>query len=431
MSELPTDMLDDVCDLIVDCPHSTPKWTDSGYLVLRNQNIRNGCLNLSNRSYTDKKNYLHRIKRAKPKKHDIIFTREAPMGEVCLVPDGLECCVGQRQVLLRANEGIDPVYLFYALQSPYVRHQILWNEGTGSTVSNVRIPILKKLKIPRHPNNENNIADILKAIEDKTDLNQRMNETLEAMARALFKSWFVDFDPVCAKAEGREPEGMDTATAALFPAAFNDDGLPEGWDKISVSDIGEVVTGKTPSTKDAGNYGHDIPFVTIPDMHNRIFVTECGKYLSKKGADSQKNKYLPAGSICISCIATPGLTILTHKFCQTNQQINAVIPSNTELSSFRYWQLKGMSEEVISKGSGGSVFHNLNKSQFSALKIIEPNIEAATFYAKAITPMMDRILFNQRQSITLSQLRDILLPNRISGELRIDDVAPVRKEAVG
>src|SRR5260221_2248627 len=98
--------LGDVCERIVDCPHSTPKWTDHGFIVLRNQNIRNGRLDLSSPSYTDAKHYKHRINRAKPVAGDIIFTREAPMGEVCIIPDGLQCCVGQRQVLLRPAKTI-------------------------------------------------------------------------------------------------------------------------------------------------------------------------------------------------------------------------------------------------------------------------------------------------------------------------------------
>ena len=133
--------LEDLCELVIDCPHSTPKWTDKGFIVLRNQNIRNGVLDLSAPSFTDEDGYKSRIKRAKPRVNDIVFTREAPMGEVCLIPEGIDCCLGQRQVLLRANSEIDPYYLFWALQSPYVQHQISWNEGTGTTVSNVRIPV--------------------------------------------------------------------------------------------------------------------------------------------------------------------------------------------------------------------------------------------------------------------------------------------------
>ena len=99
MIKLQTNTLEEMCELIVDCPHSTPKWTDTGHLVTRNQNIRNGRLDLSDKSFTNHEDYLVRVRRAVPQGGDLIFTREAPMGEICQVPQALECCVGQRQVL--------------------------------------------------------------------------------------------------------------------------------------------------------------------------------------------------------------------------------------------------------------------------------------------------------------------------------------------
>ena len=141
--------LESVCLMIADCPHSTPVWTETGFIVIRNQNIKNGKLDLSERSYTDYKNYLIRIRRAKPQFGDLIITREAPMGDVCMIPEGLECCVGQRQVLLRPNPmKVVPRFLLYAIQSPGVQNEISWSEGTGSTVSNIRIPVLKNINIP-------------------------------------------------------------------------------------------------------------------------------------------------------------------------------------------------------------------------------------------------------------------------------------------
>lgn len=230
--------LENVCSLIADCPHSTPFWTGTGFLVIRNQNIKNGKLDLSERSYTDHKHYLIRIRRAKPQFGDLIFTREAPMGDVCMIPEGLECCVGQRQVLLRPNpEKVVPRFLLYAIQSPEVQHEISWSEGTGSTVSNVRIPVLKSIKIPLFPLTEQaKIADLLGALDDRIALLRETNATLEAIAQAMFKSWFVDFDPVHAKQQGLAPEGLDEATAALFPDSFEESELGlvpggvAGWD---------------------------------------------------------------------------------------------------------------------------------------------------------------------------------------------------------
>ncbi len=212
------DTLESMCELIVDCPHSTPKWTDTGLIVLRNQNIRNGRLDLSGPSYTDEDNFQKRIKRAKPQAGDIVFTREAPMGEVCMIPDGVRCCLGQRQVLLRPKKSVNGKYLFFALQSPVVQHEISWNEGTGSTVSNVRIPVLKNLNIPRHPGCEDQIAEILSSLTDKIELNRQINQTLEHITQAIFKSWFVDFEPVKAKVIAWEKGGNELAQSLAAQA---------------------------------------------------------------------------------------------------------------------------------------------------------------------------------------------------------------------
>lgn len=219
-----TNTLESMCELIVDCPHSTPEWTDKGYLVTRNQNIKNGVLDLGSPSFTNRTDYLKRIKRAKPAAGDIIFTREAPMGEVCMIPDGLECCLGQRQVLLRPKFDICGEYLFWALQSPYVQNQISWNQGTGSTVSNVRIPVLKALSIPRHQNKESGIAKILSDVSRKIELNRQTNQTLEQIAQAIFKSWFVDFEPTLAKIAAKKHwQALHEVTETSSPTCYSEE----------------------------------------------------------------------------------------------------------------------------------------------------------------------------------------------------------------
>lgn len=299
--------LESMCELIIDCPHSTPKWKESGVVVLRNQNIRNGQLDLSSPSFTDEAGYNSRTKRAAPQAGDIVFTREAPMGEVCVVPENLRCCLGQRQVLLRPKSNVCNSYLYWALQSPFVQHQISWNEGTGTTVSNVRIPVLKSLLIPRNGENESYIAECLNSLSKKSQLNHQINQTLEQMAQALFKSWFVDFEPVKAKIAARErwqalqPENESASpvcyaaeldeppvvgdlesymnrtamqaiagktaaqldalceedperyqelyeTAALFPSAMQASELgeiPEGWKPTAISEVAEIIKGKS------------------------------------------------------------------------------------------------------------------------------------------------------------------------------------------
>lgn len=184
----------ELCSVVVDCPHSTPTWTAEGKIVVRSNNIKNGRIDFSSPSYTDDEHFQQRIKRATPQGGDIIITREAPMGEVGMIPEGIVCCLGQRMVLLRANPEIcDNYYLLYSLQSRYVQHQISWSEGTGTTVSNLRIPHLEQLKIPYLPlSKQRQVSSVLRCLEGKIEQNRVINDNLQQQAKSLFKKWFID-----------------------------------------------------------------------------------------------------------------------------------------------------------------------------------------------------------------------------------------------
>lgn len=171
----------ELCELVADCLHSTPQWTEKGKIVIRNNYIKNGVIDFSKPSYTNQENFEKRIKRARPCAGDIVITREAPIGEVGMITEDIECCLGQRQVLLRANPKVcDKNYLLYALQSPYAKLQMSWSEGTGTTVSNLRIPFLKNINIPYIPlNKQKQISSILKFIENKIIVNNKINDNLQ------------------------------------------------------------------------------------------------------------------------------------------------------------------------------------------------------------------------------------------------------------
>ena len=167
-----------------------------------------------------------------------------------------------------------------------------------------------------------------------------MNETLEEMARALFKSWFVDFEPVRAKMEGRwrrgeSLPGLPTEHYDLFPNRLVDSELGESPDRWEVKTLGSsdrVITGKTPSIRNPDCYGAYVPFLRIPDMHGRMYAVMTSTMLSNAGSLSQPKQALSAGNVSVSRIATPGLVILNHRTTHTNQQINSIVPLNLRTS---------------------------------------------------------------------------------------------------
>ena len=503
----------------------------------------------------------------------------------------------------------NPRYYYYYFQSHEGRSAIQSIVEQGAGASGIRATDLAAIDVVWRPIAvQRAIAHILGTLDDKIELNRRMNETLEAMARALFKSWFIDFDPVRAKAalrnhsplEGESakapsgshsplepvesarskgastqmsrwgaikrfytqqtlqkaqtlresqtnaegllwhylrdkqlagykfrrqqpigpyivdfacmpqkllieldggqhaeqhtydkkrdeflrekgykilrfwnndvfencfgvlesiraavqdpppqqsaPKGLTTATppqggsdwsverarayldrmpqhlADLFPDCLVDSELgpiPEGWEVKALSSFGKVITGKTPSTRNPQFYENDVPFLKIPDMHGKMYVMGTSTMLSRAGADSQTANGLPPGSISVSCIATPGLVVLNHRETHTNQQINSIIPNDGGTSKYLYWSCRKLASEIMLGGSGGSVFHNMNKSTFSALKILDAGLEVISSFEKLVCPMHEMVLSKEKQNHTLIALRDVLLPKLISGEIRL------------
>lgn len=419
--------LDSMCESITDCPHSTPEWTESGRIVLRNQNIKNGVLDLSTPSFTNEEDYQHRIKRAKPQAGDIVFTREAPMGEVCLIPEDLDCCLGQRQVLLRPKKDVNGRYLFWALQSPFVQQQIAWNEGTGSTVSNVRIPVLKALNIPRN-SDEDSIANVLSSLADKIELNRKTNQTLEQIAHALFKSWFVDFEPtrakIFAKEAGASHEEIERAamgaisgktpdqlaqlppetqqnlktTAALFPDALVDSELgevPEGWAIQKLEDAIELAYGKALKKED------------------RI-DGEFPVYGSGGVTGTNKESLVKGPGIIVGRKGTVGSLYWEDKNFFPIDTVFYVVCKENMTFEFSYYLLQTLGLEGMNTDAA---VPGLNRNNVYRLEIVKTPDELISSFSNFTRTLRNSIRLNLEGIRSLQTMRDNLLPKLLSGEL--------------
>lgn len=398
--------LSELCEQIADCPHSTPLWTNSGVIVLRNQNIRGGRLDLSSPSYTDEAHFEQRSRRARLKAGDLVITREAPMGEVCMVPENLRCCLGQRMVMLRSDpKKCDSRFLLYSIQSDAVQHEIKVNEGTGSTVSNLRIPLLEALQIPHPPLAEQKaIAAVLGALDDKIELNLRMNATLEAMARALFQSWFVDFDPVRAKLDGRKTANLDPVTAALFPNSFEDSPIgpmPKDWEVKELGEVIELAYGKPLKAEDRKRglvrvYGANGPV----GWHDEKLVSGPGIVVGRKG--------------------NPGVVTWTHgDFYPIDTTFYVEPKGGCRSLYFLYYAL---SLHNLANLSADSAVPGLNRNHAYMSKQVIPPQPVLTAFDKQIAPTFAAIHANEEQSRSLAALRDTLLPKLLSGELTVSPI---------
>ena len=428
MDEWQTEPLVDCLAALIDYRGKSPPKSATGIPVLSAKVVKTTGLLRPIEQTIAPDYYLQWMTRGMPQPGDVIMTTEGPMGQVIqLDEETARFALGQRIICMRGEDRkLDNTFLRYLLTSP-MQQEILTSYATGTTVLGISQKALRSMPIsfPDFSEQEQT-GQVLAALDDKIELNRRMNETLEAMAWAIFKDWFVDFGPTRAKVEGRAPY-LAAELWDLFPDALNDDHKPVGWTEIPLNQLGMVITGKTPSTKRPEFFGDDMPFLKIPDMHGRIYVLRTSTELSEEGARSQEKKTLPAGSVSVSCIATPGLVIFNHRDTQTNQQINSIIPTDLEQSHFVFWSCKQLASAVMLGGSGGSVFHNMNKTSFENLRLVYPGDEIAQTYSKTVSQIHNRILSNEYESDVLAQIRDLLLPKLMSGEIRLAEA----EKAVG
>lgn len=369
---------------VIDCPHSTPKWTDSGYFVIRNWNVREGRLDRERASYTDKENFLDRIRRAKPEYMDLVLTREAPMGEVCMIPQGIECCLGQRVVLIKPKKSVvDPRFLLFSIQAPFVKNQIMSHEGTGSTVSNLRIPAIENLDIvlPDLPI-QRRIADILSALDDKIELNRQTNATLEAMAQVIFKEWFVDFNY-----PGATGELVDSELGLI----------PAGWRVGKLEDV--LILQR----------GFDLP------SDKRI----PGEYpvLAASGPSGTHNEFMVHGpGVTTGRSGVLGKVFYVHDdFWPLNTSLWVKEFKNSS-PLYAFHLLQGID---FNSFNAGSAVPTLNRNHVHSLPALLPPMGIIHAFDEIIYPLMRRQKVNEEESAVLSQLRDNLLPKLMSGMIEL------------
>lgn len=387
----------ELCSVVVDCPHSTPTWTAEGKIVVRNNNIKNGRIDFSSPSYTDDEHYQQRIKRATPQGGDIIITREAPMGEVGMIPEGIVCCLGQRMVLLRANPDIcDNYYLLYSLQSRYVQHQISWSEGTGTTVSNLRIPHLEQLKIPYLPlSKQRQVSSVLRCLEEKIKHNRVINDNLQQQAAALFESWFVNYDPW---------DGVQ----------------PSEWENAPLGSFVEIKRGGSPRPIQDFLSDSGLRWLKISDVTSLSspFVLEIKEHIKEEGL--RKTVFLHAGELVLSNSATPGIPkILDVDTCIHDGWL--YFPKSELSKYYLYLFFKHIRKELVALGNG-SVFTNLKTDILKAFPATKADESTLKEFDALVTPLFDAMLNADRENFKLAAMRDALLPKLMSSEIDVSEV---------
>ena len=275
---------------------------------------------------------------------------------------------------------------------------------------------------------QKNIAELLGSLDDRIALLRETNATLEAIAQALFKSWFVDFDPVRAKQEGRAPEGMNEATAALFPDGFEESALglvPKGWRVASFTDTINVIGGGTPKTSISEYWNGDIPWFSVVDAptSTNVFVINTEKHITEAGLGNSSTKLLPPGTTIISARGTVGRLALTGREMAMNQSCYGLRGKAGD-DYFTYFCTYRL-VETLKQRTHGSVFDTITRDTLSGVVTVYPEKAVISAFENLLSPLMEHIRENLEQAQTLATLRDTLLPRLISGQLRLPDVEVV------
>jgi type I restriction enzyme S subunit len=368
--------------------------------------------------------------------NDLIFTQRGTLGQVSIVPKiGYDrYVVSQSQMKITVDPTkADVNFLYYLFNSPdqlqYIRNSAI---QTGVPHTNLGILKITPIKIPPL-NIQKKVASVLTGLDDRIALLRETNGTLEAIAQAMFKSWFVDFDPVRAKAEGREPEGMDAATAALFPDSFEASALslvPTGWSTCPVYDLASYINGAAYKAFDPNLERRGLPIIKIAELKSGVTVQTAYSDVS------MPEKYrIQTKDILFSWSGNPDTSIDTfvwiHGHAWLNQHIFRVLPHVVAERSFLLQTLKYLrpvfAELARNKQTTG--LGHVTVADLKRLQVVKPEKNILACFDDIIAPIHTKIFNNDQMAQTLATLRDTLLPRLISGQLRLPDTDAIIEEA--
>jgi type I restriction enzyme S subunit len=403
-------------DAIIDYRGKTPTKTPFGIPLITAKIVKDGRITEPD-EFIAEVEYDAWMRRGIPKPGDVVLTTEAPLGEVARL-DNRRVALAQRLICLRGKAGLlDNGYLKYLLMSKPIQAQLRSRES-GSTVSGIKQSELRKLIFDLPPfESQIAIASILGALDDKIELNRQMNQTLEAIAQALFRSWFVDFDPVRAKLEGRKPEGIDAETAALFPSEFEESELrmfPKGWSVGRLGDIAATVGSQIkPSEMDA-----DMPYIGLEHMPRKSIALD--NWGRADGLESNKFQFR-TGQILFG-----KLRPYFHKVgvapvdgvCSTD--IFVLQPKAPHYFALLLGHVSSEDFIAFTDTGEGTRMPRTNWSRMGSYPIVLPPRCICSIATEILSPLISRIIANIHESRTLAEIRDALLPKLITGEVPVE-----------
>lgn len=455
---------------LIDCDHKTPKAQDQGLPYIGIPQLKDGRIILEGARLISEEDFKHWRRKAKPTANDVLLSRRCNPGESAFVPDGLEIALGQNLVLLRSDgTKVHPAFLRWLTQGPQWWSQVNQYLNVGAVFDSLKCADIPKFEVYLPPIDEQkSIAKVLGDLDHKILLNHQINQTLEQMAQAIFKSWFVDFEPVKAKIAAREAGGSEDdalltamraisgtslfdadasaagaeaelarlqaeqpeqyaelrATAKLFPSAMQESELgeiPEGWGVSQIGDEVTVVGGGTPSTKNPIFWeGGRISWTSPKDLSNLAdkVLVETERKITEAGLAKISSGLLPINTVLMSSRAPVGYLAMAKIPVAVNQGYIAMKCEKVLSPEFVIQWCEAHMDEIKSRASG-TTFAEISKKNFKIIPVVVPPESLMSAYTRQVLPLYEAIEINVRESDNLAQLRDTLLPKLLSGELSL------------
>lgn len=376
--------LESISTRIGDGLHGTPKYDDNGeFYFINGNNLSEGKILIKEDTKRISSIEYDKIKKDLSEK-TVLVAINGTLGNVGLYRDE-PVALGKSACYINVNDKAEKLFVRYVLENhDFQRYAI--DFATGSTIKNLGLKAVRdySFNLPTLPT-QRKIASILSGYDDLIENNLKRIKLLEEKAFLRYKQI--------------ERE--------------------EKLEKHILSDFGDIITGKTPSTAISDYFGDDVPFIKTPDMHNQIFIEHTDQMLSELGAKSQEKKFLPPLTLCVSCIGTAGVVGITSKPSQTNQQINSIVFNDPNNVYFFYALMSQMKEQLDALGSNGSTFTNVNKNKFENMEVFVPNQKTLNEFAEEFEAPFKLILTLQKQNTKLREARDILLPKLMSGQIEV------------
>jgi type I restriction enzyme S subunit len=412
---------------VVDNRGKTCPTTDFGIPLIATNCIKNDALYPSREKvrYVSKETYENWF-RGHPEPGDMIFVTKGSPGRVCWVPDPVDFCIAQDMVAIRANpKRVYPKYLFAILRSKVTQLQIE-QMHVGTMIPHFKKGDFDLLQLPIPDKNlQIFIGDLYFNMSAKIELYQLMNRTLETLTQSIFKSWFVDFDPVIAKADGKQPYGMNSDTAALFPSKFYKSELgqiPLGWQVSVVGNEFNVVMGQSPPGKTYNEIGKGLSF-----YQGR---TDFGfRYPSPRVYCIAPTRFANEGDTLVSVRAPVGDINIAYERCSIGRGLSSVRHKGNS-RSYTYYSMKFLRDEFDLFEGEGTLFGSMSGAGFRAIKIIAPLEDVVERFESFVYPLDQLIENNTVETKSIAIIRDTLIPGLLSGRIHVKQAEKIVEETV-